>query len=142
MIIQCLECLIMCFKYFLTGNYDNIFYLLVLSLITVIDTSVYCFFYKELLKIAEKKFFIKILGIVIFVLIVIYFSIVLTKVIKDKSSDSTGNINCNDGLFVYIAVNALIISIFLLILTYIISVKFKAITIIMNYDNKKMQKLW
>lgn len=94
------------------------------------------------MKIAEKKLFIKILGIVIFVLIVIYFSIVLTKVIKDKSSDSTGKINCNDGLFVYIAVNALIISIFLLILTYIISVKFKAITIIMNYDNKKMQKLW
>lgn len=140
--MQIIECLVMCFKYFLAGNLDNIFYALVLYLITLIASSIYLFFYAELLKITDKPLHVKVLGLIIILLNLTYLGILIETFISKDTFLNTGKINCKDPIFIAIALNGLMISIFLIILNLAISSKFKYLQSNPNYDKKKIRKLW
>ena len=140
--IQMLECLVMCFKYFLAGNLDNIFYVLVLYLITIIATSIYIFFFVELLKITDKRLPVQILGSIIIILNIAYLVVLIVSAIAMKTFYDTGHINCKDSIFIVIAINGLLISIFLIILTVVVTIEFRALQSNPNYDSKKVRKLW
>ena len=140
--IQLIECLCMCFKYFFAGNYDNIFYLIVLSLITIIATSIYFFFYVELLKITQRPHQAKILRLIVLILNGFYIAIILDKLISDNSFRNTGKINFQDISFILISINGLLISFFLIAFTSKINIEFKAYYGNSSYDEKKIRKLW